>query len=419
MIDEADFREMYKTFKREHCFGVRADRATADFREMSLIFMVLAFGVLLDHIPCEEVARQNALILAAVPKAEVRKTVEALLRDKDEASVALNRREEMSTFWASIAQESLINARIAGMGETINSISAWVLVAWYSVHGRKAEEGWAALGQAIRQAMASGFHIDASHRMFQSTGMPAKEQEQRRRLWAHMIIIDTSLSLYLGRPHAVFGGQQYTSQEPANIDSDQLHNTPPVNLDVYVEAAGDTQPWQLDLSIYPNNVRGHSLDQPTRSTFLILHLRLAYVIGQMQRRCFGIKQRKHEKDVVECEEMFKAWARSLPRHFRMEDTDLSLDDKPEYHWLKRQRKNLHSKYYIARISLHRPYLLATGQKTTAEGTSDSTETDLYAMSRDACYVSALSDLNLRTQTDEIDPLDRFKWMTVSYLLSLY
>lgn len=332
MIDEADFRQMYTAFKREHCFGLRADRASADFRDLSVIFMVLAFGVVLDHVPCEEVARQNASILASVPKGEERKKVEAFLRDKDAASMTLNRREEMSSFWASLAKDSLIDAQTAAMGETINSISAWVLVAWYSIHGRRAEEGWSVLGQAARQAMASGFHIDASHRMFQSTEMPAKEQEQRRRLWAHMVIIDTSVSLYLGRPHAVFGGQQYTSQEPANIDSDQLHNTPPVNPDL-VEAATEKNPWQLDFSVYPNHVRGQPLDHPTRSTFLILHLRLAYVIGQMQIRCFGLKQRKHEKDVVECESMFEAWAQSLPPHFRMQDTDRSLDDLPAYHWI--------------------------------------------------------------------------------------
>jgi hypothetical protein len=227
------------------------------------------------------------------------------------------------------------------------------------------------------------------------------------RLMSDMVIIDTSVSLYLGRPHAIFGGQRYTSQEPANIAGNELFDPPPVNEQL-VEDAADLSPWQLDFSVYPDKVRGHPLSKPTRSTFLILHLRLAYIIGRMQLRCFGLKARKHEKDVVECEAMFEEWAQALSRHFKMQGTDHSLDTLPGYGWLKHQRKNLHSKYYIARISLHRPYLLAT-----VEDPDEVQDGAKYESSKDACMLSAMADLNLRTQTEEADPLDRFKWVTVS------
>jgi hypothetical protein len=223
-----------------------------------------------------------------------------------------------------------------------------------------------------------------------------------------MVIIDTSVSLYLGRPHAIFGGQRYTSQEPANMAGDELKDPTPVKSQL-VEDAADVSPWQLDLTVYPEGVRGHPLFHPTRSTFLILHLRLAYVIGRMQLQCFGHKARKHEKDVVECEAMFESWAQALPPHFKIKGTDHSLDHQPGYEWLRHQRKNLHSKYYIARISLHRPYLLAAD----AEGEGIEGGPNLYESSQDACMLSAVADLNLRTQADEADPLDRFKWITVS------
>jgi hypothetical protein len=132
----------------------------------------------------------------------------------------------------------------------------------------------------------------------------------------------------------------------------------------------------------------------------------------MQLRCFGLKARKHEKDVVECEAMFEEWAQALPLHFKMQGTDHSLDTLPGYGWLKHQRKNLHSKYYIARISLHRPYLLAT-----VEDPDEVQDGAKYESSKDACMLSAMADLNLRTQTEEADPLDRFKWVTVSLSLS--
>lgn len=156
MIDETDFRAMYTAFKQDHCFGTKADRAAADLRDLSLLFMVLAFGVVLDHTPAEEVAKQNQAILATIPEGEARDRAEEALMAKDAASMTLNRREEMSAFWMMLAKSSLLEVQAASVGETINSISAWVLVAWYAIHGRKAEEGWSVLGQAARQAMASG-----------------------------------------------------------------------------------------------------------------------------------------------------------------------------------------------------------------------------------------------------------------------
>jgi hypothetical protein len=161
VIDESDFRAMFKSFKVDHCFGSKANRASADLRDLSLIFMVLAFGVVLDHTPLEEVIKQNQLILQSIPEGEAREKAKECLAAKDAASMTLNRREEMSQFWAGLAKGSLVDAQSASMGETINSISAWVLVAWYAIHGRKAEEGWSVLGQASRQAMASGSVLDS------------------------------------------------------------------------------------------------------------------------------------------------------------------------------------------------------------------------------------------------------------------
>jgi hypothetical protein len=156
VIDEPDFRAMYQSFKHDHMFGAKADRASADLRDLSLIFMALAFGVVLDHTPLEEVNKQNQSILASIPEGPLRDRARECLASKDASSMTLNRREEMSSFWASLARTSLVDAQSASVGETINSISAWVLVAWYAIHGRQAEEGWSVLGQAARQAMASG-----------------------------------------------------------------------------------------------------------------------------------------------------------------------------------------------------------------------------------------------------------------------
>jgi hypothetical protein len=142
------------------------------------------------------------------------------------------------------------------------------------------------------------------------------------------------------------------------------------------------------------------LDQPTKSTFLILHYRLAKIIGILQARCHGLQERRLA-DVYKCEELFKAYAADLPRHFRLdEQVDTSLDHLAGFEWIRYQRLSLHSKYHLARVALHRPFVALFGVP----------ETDA---SRKACILSSLADLKLRTTTQLSDPLDRFKWLTVS------
>lgn len=129
VIDETDFRSMYTLFKRDHCSGTLArEREPADLRDLSLLFMVVAFGVKLDHVPKEEGVKRSHAILAALPDGEDKETFKSWLQEKDEASMPLDRHEEMSAFWAALAKECLVDAQSASMGETINSISAWVLV---------------------------------------------------------------------------------------------------------------------------------------------------------------------------------------------------------------------------------------------------------------------------------------------------
>lgn len=142
------------------------------------------------------------------------------------------------------------------------------------------------------------------------------------------------------------------------------------------------------------------LSTPTKSTFLILHYRLAQIIGRILTTCFGLSPRKHS-DVMGCEHRMVDWMKNLPPVFNLDDPDLSWDE--HYTWLRLQRQTLISKFHQARIALHRPYLLHGG----------------YTDSRIACVVSAGAELRnrLRLLEEDAEALDRFKWMTVSVAAS--
>lgn len=177
-----------------------------------------------------------------------------------------------------------------------------------------------------------------------------------------------SISYFLGRPLAIHD-DKFSVVPPANIPDSELSVLPRPN-------------WPLTT--------------PTKSTFLILHYRLAQIIGRILTTCFGLSPRKHA-DVMECEYRMMEWMKSLPPVFNFDDPDLSWDQ--HYSWLRLQRQTLISKFHQARISLHRPYLLHGG----------------YTESRVACVLSAGAELRHRLHLleEDAEALDRFKWMTVS------
>lgn len=140
----------------------------------------------------------------------------------------------------------------------------------------------------------------------------------------------------------------------------------------------------------------HPITVTTKSTFLILHFRLAQIIGIILTQCFGLTPRRHDA-VMHCEYLLLEWEGALPPAFRFQNPDTSAD--ATHPWLRQQRQTLVSKFHQARISLHRPYLLHAG----------------FPQSRMACVLSAGAELRHRLSLlkDDKDPFDRFKWMVVA------
>ena len=197
----------------------------------------------------------------------------------------------------------------------------------------------------------------------------------------------SSVSLFLGRPVAIVDGT-YATHEPSNISDLDLLSLP------------ERQPSPTDgIAINVLSNRTLPMDRPTKSTFLILHFRLAKVISEVQKKCFGLQDRKLQ-DVFKCERLFQEFRRSLPKQWRLDDkVDKSLDNVPGYEYLRFQRLSLISKFHLARVTLHRPYVTMADPKASEL--------------RKACLQSSLADLTLRTTLEWSDPLDRFKWLTVS------
>ncbi|BEI81967.1 hypothetical protein CcaverHIS002_0211270 [Cutaneotrichosporon cavernicola] len=282
----------------------------------------------------------------------------------------LDRQPSPSTDPVTLSNQFFVGARCALSeapsfgGESIDTVRAYSLLSHYLVMTRRVPEAWNMLGSAVRASEAQGFHIDGE----KWKDLPPQEAELRRRLWAQMYCLDRSISYFLGRPLAIHD-DKFSVVPPANIPDSELPVLPRPN-------------WPLTT--------------PTKSTFLILHYRLAQIIGRILTTCFGLSPRKHA-DVMACEHLMVEWIRNLPPVFNLYDPDLRWDE--QYSWLRLQRQTLISKFHQARIALHRPYLLHNG----------------YTESRIACVVSAGAELRNRLHLleEDVEALDRFKWMTVA------
>lgn len=77
----------------------------------------------------------------------------------------------------------------------------------------------------------------------------------------------------------------------------------------------------------------------------------------MQNLCFGIAPTSYAQ-VSLSDQQITSWTDELPPHFRMVDPDTSLDDT--FPFLRSQRLSLHSKFHLARLALHRPFLVRDG-----------------------------------------------------------
>ncbi|OCF37822.1 hypothetical protein I316_00046 [Kwoniella heveanensis BCC8398] len=369
--DLPDFLVAYHTFWNDYNTKQTSE---VDLRHLSLLLIMLAFGVLLDHDPAEKGQRVDMIRSMGLSDDQVH-TIGAMFNHLEGQTMSLKDREEKSSRWSWAAKRALMESS-SFFGESIDSVRAGLLIASHLNVCRRVPEAWTAIGVAIRAAQAQGLHVDGSS----WKGMSIKEAELRRRLWAREWQHSVSISLFLGRPVCIQDGQ-FSTREPANMHDDELDMP----------------------SVFP---RGINL--PTKTTFLILHYRLAKIIGEVQLTCFNLNPRRYA-EVRACENKFIEFKDNLPPHFRLdrEGTELGLDDTEGYRWLPTQRQTLNSKFHLARISLHRPYLLRS------LGRGKAGRENPYIASREALLFSAIADLRLRIHFNELDPLDRFKWMTVA------
>ncbi|KAK9778908.1 putative Nucleus protein [Seiridium cardinale] len=273
------------------------DSTAIDLRWLALLFIVIAFGELLD-------SPSNAS-----PEAQA---------DCEETSLRF--------YWAS---RTAMTMAMTFSGESPDAIRAGILQTRYLVYLGRKTESWLTCGFSVRFAQAQGMHIDG-----ESWRLPPKVLETRRRLWCAAYALDRFVSLALGRPAAT---NDRTCME-MRIRNIWIDDKPDEEASVAVE-----QPEE----------------DPTPSVYYLYQQKLATIVGRIHDECFGLapltaSYSTYEK-VLDLDRLLVDWAALLPTYFRLEDSDKSLDHvRPFLYW---QRMYLHSAFHFARVTLHRTYVL--------------------------------------------------------------
>ncbi|KAJ5084532.1 hypothetical protein NUU61_009111 [Penicillium alfredii] len=237
--------------------------AGVDLRWLALLFIILAFSVLLDS--------------PTTPSPEKRK-------ESEEASLRF--------YWA--ARRAIVISP-SFHGESLDLVRAGLMVTRYLLYTRQIAESWLTISFAMRMAQAQGMHIDG-----EKWGLSRRATEARRRLWSNLYLLDKTIALALGRPYAI-SDHMCLIKAPDNI---------------WLDGLTDEQ---------SSVATAKPLSDPTPSAVTILGNGLAKIAGEIQDRCFGLYPASYEL-VVEMDEKLVAWKKQLPPYFALDDLDMVLDE---------------------------------------------------------------------------------------------
>lgn len=296
-------------------------------------------------------------LLFVVLAISARLAPEAILGD--ERSRRLN---SLRYYWSS--RRSLLIAA-AVQSDSLELVLARLLSARFLTFDRRITECWSQLGAAVRTAQALGLHRDGV-----LLGLNPYQTEYRRRVWSYLYHADRTHALLMGRPHAI--QDEYTSTQPP-MNADDTTTGPP---------------------------RPVPMTQPTPWTFLVLRHSLATIIGHIVHHFQRVRSHSHYNDVVMLDEELLRFMKNLPRHYAVDDADMSLDETHPY--IPVHRFIIITEVFFVRISLHRPYLLRR------------LSSDRYDLSRRACFESAKQEYRIRQHFKRTMPGDVLRALGGAY-----
>ncbi|KAJ6489814.1 fungal-specific transcription factor domain-containing protein [Mycena sanguinolenta] len=178
------------------------------------------------------------------------------------------------------------------------------------------EESWMLTGLGLRLAHAAGAHHRDRYRNME----PLTAELYRRVFWV-LVIADTLMSSFNGRPTI----------------------TNPDEFEIDLPVADDAEYWGIPNALQPNG-------KPSSGAFTPVYLQLFLILARIQRAVYPVNgQRCPEEAIIELDSSLNAWLDAVPEHLRWDphqQNQIFLD----------QSAALYSTYYHAQILMHRPFI---------------------------------------------------------------
>ncbi|KAJ7172800.1 fungal-specific transcription factor domain-containing protein [Mycena crocata] len=187
------------------------------------------------------------------------------------------------------------------------------------------EEGWILAGLGIRFAQGAGIHHRSGY-----SGMDPLEAELYKRVFWLLVIMDTLISSFKGRP--------------------RMTNDADIDIDLPLEC--DEEWWGTPNAIQPLGI-------PSSSIFIVTYLKLLKIFGRIQGAVYAVNGQPCSPDVIaELDSDLNAWVDNVPSHCVPRPIGCFI-----YHLLPRANTNspaIHTRsgeYLDLQLSLRLPFAL--------------------------------------------------------------
>ncbi|KAI0080455.1 hypothetical protein K474DRAFT_1637713 [Panus rudis PR-1116 ss-1] len=220
-----------------------------------------------------------------------------------------------------------------------STVQALLLMGYREVGIGAMAQAWLYIGMAVRMAQDLGMHKNADKWSDVGRVLFTPEQlQERRRIWYGCVVMDKYVSVYIGRPVAIFEND-FDTELPSIEESDELEIWAP-----------DPSPPLLDDAMEPPPHQAPPVVGYVISCFNEA-AKLSIILSMIIQAIYPI--RPHVFRLTEfsrLEKLLNRWYLELPEHLRFDPASQKHTTLPPH------ALTLHMQYWCTVLLLHRPFI---------------------------------------------------------------
>jgi hypothetical protein len=247
---------------------------------------------------------------------------------------------------------------------SITSVQCYLLSVVYLQNGVFMNIAYSTLGVAIRMGQTLGLHLESPN------SVSLRDRELRKRIWWSLYMLDTNLSIELGRPFAI---QLSEASLPLPVEDEEF--TQLIGCELTLKSA--------DITWLSFSVQSIKLVETIRRIYISFYSQSEEILSSSK----GHNIYEHAQSLERCAELLSrcmeplsCWTNSLPDGLKIrrknsgiplsaDRTSIDIDANAPL-WLQLQRLSLELLYHNLVSTLYRQFIYFTPHSTTTTPLSD-------------------------------------------------